>query len=207
MTTMLLGGLWHGAGWTFVIWGGLHGGYLVLHQLWVKLRKGLGWEFGAGFKPLSIALTFISVVVSWVFFRAESFAGALAVLKPMAGFNGISLPASLGSKLGALEALGFRFEGLSSGGFVTPDSLAWVAGLLAVVWLLPNVQEWLGNYRPVLEWKSLQKSLRSPQPFWQPLWQRWQWRPSLGWSVVMVGLFWVSVLSLAKESEFIYFQF
>jgi len=207
MTTMLLGGLWHGAGWTFVIWGGLHGGYLVLHQLWVKLRKGLGWEFGAGFKPLSIALTFISVVVSWVFFRAESFAGALAVLKPMAGFNGISLPASLGSKLGALEALGFRFEGLSSGGFVMPDSLAWVAGLLAVVWLLPNVQEWLGNYRPVLEWKSLQKSLRSPQPFWQPLWQRWQWRPSLGWSAVMVGLFWASVLSLAKESEFIYFQF
>ena len=207
LATMLLGGLWHGAGWTFVIWGGLHGAYLVLHQLWVKLRKGVGWDFGPWFKPVGIVLTFISVVVSWVFFRAESFTGAMAILKPMAGLNGISLPASLDSKLGFLTSLGFRFNGLSSDGFVTSTALAWVIALPAAVWLLPNVQEWLGKYRPVLEWSSLQKSLRSQQPFWQPYFQHWQWRPSLSWSVVMVSLFWVSVLSLAKESEFIYFQF
>lgn len=87
MITMLLGGLWHGAGWTFVIWGGLHGVYLAINHFWqehspVRFPAFLGW-----------LATFISVVVAWVFFRAESAGQAIEILKGMAGQNGFVIPA------------------------------------------------------------------------------------------------------------------
>src|SRR5438874_717066 len=85
MGTMLLGGLWHGANWTFVVWGGLHGLYLSAER-WLKARF-------KGFTPGRIAvlglalLTFVLVNVTWVFFRAKTFAGAGVVLKGMAGMQ------------------------------------------------------------------------------------------------------------------------
>jgi len=85
--TFLLGGLWHGAGWTFVAWGALHGVALVIHRLWqhmgVRLPAILGW-----------ALTFLFVNTTWVFFRANSFDEALRVLRGMTGLNGTALPES-----------------------------------------------------------------------------------------------------------------
>ena len=77
--TMLLGGLWHGAGWTFVIWGGLHGLFLVINHFWrahcpVRLPKFAGW-----------LITSVSIVAAWVFFRAETVGQALLILKGMAG--------------------------------------------------------------------------------------------------------------------------
>lgn len=76
MITMLLGGLWHGAGWTFVIWGGLHGIYLVVNHMWRKYGRAL---------PDSInwLITFTAVVIAWVFFRAAHVSDAVAMLKTM----------------------------------------------------------------------------------------------------------------------------
>ncbi len=82
MITMLLGGLWHGAGWLFVIWGALHGAYLIINHLWIKLVPGKSRWY-------SQALTFMAIVVAWVFFRAQTMEGALSVLKAMAGANGL----------------------------------------------------------------------------------------------------------------------
>jgi alginate O-acetyltransferase complex protein AlgI len=88
--TMLLGGLWHGAGWTFVFWGGLHGMYLMLHHGLRALIDGgripaLARLRGAAFVTvLSWALTMLAVVVAWVFFRAETFAGASRIVAAMA---------------------------------------------------------------------------------------------------------------------------
>lgn len=91
MTTMLLGGLWHGANWTFVAWGGLHGLYLIGHRLLVKACDALGLVEGQGMRPLlSVAgmpVTFLLVVVTWVFFRADSFSDAWQVLRAMAGLS------------------------------------------------------------------------------------------------------------------------
>jgi len=98
MLTMLLGGLWHGAGWTFVFWGGLHGAYLVVNHLWHALRRRLGVPPGDGGRVgrgLGRALTLGAVVVGWVFFRADSFATAMALLRGMAGGNGAVLPEQL----------------------------------------------------------------------------------------------------------------
>ena len=76
--TMLLGGLWHGAAWTFVIWGALHGGVLALNR-WVSQHRTLGtWRLP---KPLSIFLTFQFVCFAWIFFRASSFELAMLVLE------------------------------------------------------------------------------------------------------------------------------
>ncbi|MGC2620508.1 MAG: MBOAT family protein [Acidobacteriaceae bacterium] len=82
MITMLLGGLWHGAAWTFVVWGALHGIYLVVHRAWsailwepvVRLRQTREWKW------VSRILLFHAVCLGWVFFRAPSFAIAFAML-------------------------------------------------------------------------------------------------------------------------------
>ncbi|WP_300973488.1 MBOAT family protein [Sphingomonas sp. LHG3406-1] len=83
MGTMLLGGLWHGAAWTFVVWGGLHGTYLAVERM-LKSRFG-DWKpskaqlFGLAF------LTFLAINVTWVFFRAQDFTTAGTILASMAG--------------------------------------------------------------------------------------------------------------------------
>jgi D-alanyl-lipoteichoic acid acyltransferase DltB (MBOAT superfamily) len=81
MLVMLLGGLWHGANWTFVAWGGLHGLLLVVNHAWRHFNRGRI----AIPRPLAILLTFACVVVAWVFFRAGSLAQAIMVLEAMAG--------------------------------------------------------------------------------------------------------------------------
>ena len=83
MATMLIGGLWHGAAWTFVVWGGLHGFYLVVER--VAERIGfMDWVRGGRWRMLLTALaTFIAVSVAWVPFRSQSFSGALNVLQSL----------------------------------------------------------------------------------------------------------------------------
>jgi alginate O-acetyltransferase complex protein AlgI len=83
--TMFLGGLWHGASWTFALWGGLHGVYVVANHVWrrtgIKLPAGVAW-----------ALTFVAVLVGWVFFRAPSLERAQIILEGMVGLNGFDWP-------------------------------------------------------------------------------------------------------------------
>jgi alginate O-acetyltransferase complex protein AlgI len=88
LTTMLLGGLWHGASWTFVFWGGLHGLYLMLDHGWRAWLGAAAIERLArrrAYTAAAWALTMLAVIVGWVFFRAESFAGAMRLLSAMAG--------------------------------------------------------------------------------------------------------------------------
>lgn len=83
--TMIIGGFWHGAAWTFVLWGVLHGLFIGIHRLWMK----------AGIKmsePLAIAITFLSVTVAWVVFRAESVGQAISIWMGMIGLNGFAIP-------------------------------------------------------------------------------------------------------------------
>jgi alginate O-acetyltransferase complex protein AlgI len=90
ITTMLLGGLWHGANWTFVVWGALHGAYLIvergLRARWADYRPGPWAVFGLGL------LTYALINVTWVFFRAKDFTIAWHVLRGMAGVNDHAKP-------------------------------------------------------------------------------------------------------------------
>ena len=94
MVTMLLGGLWHGAGWNFLVWGGLHGVYLGINHLWREWRGGDKPAAATGspakglaVKGLSWAITFFAVVIAWVFFRARTMAGAWQMLGGLFGFG------------------------------------------------------------------------------------------------------------------------
>ena len=196
--TMLLGGLWHGAGWTFVFWGGLHGLYLIINHAWHRLRSREigGWWSRAGAR----ALTFLAVTVGWVFFRAETFDGARAVLRGM-----VNLPSTFRGRIGALEgllsSLGFQFDG----GCITYDhytGLAWLVGWLAVLWLWPNTQQWMERFEPALKYEQ---TARLESPARRFLFARW--RPTAAWAVVIVAVAISAVLHLAEISEFLYFQF
>src|SRR5208282_1295187 len=82
MVTMLLGGLWHGAGWAFVVWGGLHGLYLVLNHGWQGLRRKFGQNpdtpLTMPMHAVSVLVTFLAVSFAWAFFRAHDLSSGLA---------------------------------------------------------------------------------------------------------------------------------
>jgi alginate O-acetyltransferase complex protein AlgI len=82
IVTMLLGGLWHGAGWTFVAWGGLHGVALAINGAWVRAGRRLPWVAGW-------VVTMLFVIAGWVLFRAPNFGTAADMLAGMAGLHGI----------------------------------------------------------------------------------------------------------------------
>ena len=153
MITMLLGGLWHGAGWTFVAWGALHGFYLVVNHSWHALRRALNpnpRSYGIAGQALAWLITMNAVVVAWVFFRAESFNGAIAILEGMAGMNGFVLPAQVAAVIpglsnlvdtvGTMKLLG---GGTIMGVFETLGMFA----LMTVLIFLPNVYEMSNSRR------------------------------------------------------------
>src|SRR6266436_3239722 len=84
MITMVLGGLWHGAAWTFVAWGALHGAYLCINHAWNNYGPAVAPRFARLANIAAFILTFVSVVVAWVLFRADSLSSALHVLSKMA---------------------------------------------------------------------------------------------------------------------------
>ncbi len=181
MLTMLLGGLWHGAAWTFVVWGGLHGLYLVIHHAWRRLRGAdehaapkRGWTIG---KLAGGVVTFLGVVVGWVFFRAADFATAGRMLTAMAGLDGVS----------------FELPALSSGRMI------FIFVMLGVVWVMPNTQQLLRRYRPAY----------GRRPTWDglPVLERLQWKPDRFWAVVLAALTIACLLQMSRVSEFIYWQF
>jgi alginate O-acetyltransferase complex protein AlgI len=86
MITMVLGGLWHGAAWTFVLWGGLHGLFLCINHGWASLSRKLGFSTP---KVAAWLITFVSVILAWVFFRAPTLDRAITITKGMAGINGL----------------------------------------------------------------------------------------------------------------------
>jgi alginate O-acetyltransferase complex protein AlgI len=88
--TMLLGGLWHGASWNFVIWGGIHGGMLAFER-----SQGREIFYHNLPRPLRIVLTFLIVLIAWVFFRASDLHHAFAYLASMAGHAQVQSGASL----------------------------------------------------------------------------------------------------------------
>lgn len=84
-TSMLIIGLWHGAGWTFILWGGLHGLFLMINHQWRRLKISLP-------TVVSWPLTFLCVLVCWVFFRADNIGSAMCVLKSMTDIYNIIIP-------------------------------------------------------------------------------------------------------------------
>jgi len=213
--TMILGGLWHGAGWTFLIWGGLHGFYLVVNHGWRALAARLSDTSGqtdgrsAG-SPLytlagsiaSRSITLVCVIIAWVVFRAESFDAAISHLRSMSGLNGIALPAQLESVLQGqlpepVQSI-FAYGQLFGNELSTPSTaLLWIVALGVLAVATPNSQQILSRFQPVLQ---------GIEPA-DGLFRQLQWSPTPWWSMAISALALYTLLHLSQVSEFLYFQF
>ena len=129
LITMALGGLWHGAGWTFVVWGMLHGIGLAAGVLWrrwfVPISRPMGW-----------AMLMVFLLVSWVFFRAPSLAAAWNVLTAMVAGDGPAWPRGLGTIAIAAAVVFLAPTSQTIAGNLRPYRWLAPAGLFATVALL-----------------------------------------------------------------------
>ncbi len=177
--TMLLGGLWHGANWTFVIWGGLHGAYLVINHL---CRNFLP----APPKAFAWALTMLAVVIAWVFFRASNFDQAMMVLRGMAGLNG------LGSTI-------LQIGGQKIGALGNTLLILLIAGALCA---LPNSQSLARQFEILLHTRD-----DAAQVFGIKLTPRALARSLAVSAIIAAAFFFTCVGFIGEKSEFLYFQF
>ena len=182
MLTMLLGGLWHGAAWTFLFWGGLHGLYLVLNHALSAVsapfreRSGvIGWAYRTG----AWGLTFLAVVVGWVFFRAESFGAAWSILGAMFGAQGVSL-----------ERV-----------FLGVDAALAIAAASAIAVLAPNTNELFRWVNTPIGWKPREPETL-PRVFGWVAWSR-----TVGWAVIGGAVLAVAIVYVSRANEFLYYQF
>lgn len=186
MITMLLGGLWHGAGWTFVAWGALHGGFLVANHLVrsvtapfferTPIRARIAGAFGW-------AVTMLAVVIGWVFFRAPDIGTAITMLESMFPFTPPQAP----------PLQGWTAQILSDNSHVW-----WLGFVSTVVLFAPSTQQYLRQYTPALEMSSVGASEFFPR-----------WRPTFVHGFAVGCLVFLSArqyFSLAP-TEFLYFNF
>ena len=140
MATFIIGGLWHGAGWTFVFWGFLHGIALVIHRAWSKLGFKL-WTW------LAWLITFNFINISWVFFRAKEWDDALKVLGSMFSLDNVVLPNCLASKFLFLTNYGVDFGEFVTniqGEYYTP---IWLIAGSVLVLIFKNSTEKLDTFK------------------------------------------------------------
>lgn len=143
----LIGGLWHGASWMFVIWGALHGAAIVIHRIWKDLGLRMwGW--------LGWLITFNFVNIAWVFFRAKDFEAVKKVLGGMVGMGGVVLPDKLAGKLAFLS--GYRVE---FGAWLQAFEPTGMKSILLMflfttaILALRNSQEWSKKIKPSLSYQ------------------------------------------------------
>lgn len=195
--TMLLGGLWHGAGWTFVLWGALHGIYLVFNHAFRAVRKMLGQHTdnpSRAWQLVSVCLTFLAVTISWVLFRATDLQAAQNIYYGMVGLNGILLPESWKPLFENLPAVTF---GVSD--FEVTGKYETLLVALLLVWLFPNTQQLMVNYSPAFD------TFRGAISRKSPLYFEWVLNKKYAALIAFIAAF--TVLHLNRVSEFIYFQF
>jgi len=201
MTTMVLGGLWHGAGWNFVIWGAMHGTFLVVHQVW----QGLSGSMRLRLPPrlaatLAAAITFVCVVFAWVYFRAPDLATAKRISLGMLGGYGAEIPQAVMDRLGhgraVLEHLGIGTFLGGGGQFIS--TWCWTGAAALLAFAAPNTQEIMSRFAPALVEARRGPSRPAPSLTWLPTRR----------SAVLVGLlFGLGLLALSRPTEFLYFQF
>jgi alginate O-acetyltransferase complex protein AlgI len=200
--TMFFSGLWHGAGYGFIVWGLLHGFYLTINHAWRVVAARL-WpdrrSYDRIMKPAGVVLTFISVTSAMVFFRAPTMTSALDLLKGLIGLNGIALPQALFDRLGALTN---TFDGigviaaatLSSQDFV--KTAIWISFLMFVALACPNTLQILARYEPALGVKPTKLVLGVVA-----------WNASLPWAIAVSAVAAIAIGSIGGPSEFLYWQF
>jgi alginate O-acetyltransferase complex protein AlgI len=184
--TMFVAGVWHGAGFQFLIFGLLHGFYLTVNHAWrifvpagSRVRRLLP-------TPVSVLLTYLAILVPQIFFRSNSAADAGYTLATMAGLHGRGLPLAGNPNTHLAHSVGL---------IQSPVLLALaLAACYVVVWALPNTQEIFGEGSSAARWYSVSLP-------------RIEWQPNLAWALVCSGAFFFVLIFLVASNSFLYFQF
>jgi alginate O-acetyltransferase complex protein AlgI len=179
IATFVLAGLWHGAGWTFVVFGLIHGLALALNHAWREagmraLHPALGW-----------LLTMAVVIPGLVFFRAADVVSALSLVASMLG-----LTAAWADVGGGAETALANFD--------SSAALVWIVVLGAIALAGPNTQELMSHH-----WFS-----SDPQPAARRVWPAWLvWRPTPAWAAIGAVLLAAALGSISSDAAFLYYQF
>lgn len=200
LIVMFISGIWHGAGWGFLIWGALHGLFLCVNFLWAKFQEWAGLDDNTYILPGFIAqiMMFFAVSIGWLFFRATTFDGMGTMLNSIFALNGLTIPitfeAALGPLAGTLSNFGFVFEG---GNHVGLGDWATIGVPLIVmsfilVWSTPNTNQIFLSQAGGFGAQSLTKII---------------WRPTVICFCIVASMFVLALLFASTISEFLYFQF
>ncbi len=207
MVTMLIGGLWHGAGWNFLIWGGLHGAFLVVNHLWISLDHHRRIKLS----PLiAWALTFLAVALAWVLFRATSLEAAFTIYKSLFGFGPIALPLEVKPLL-EMVGLGTLADSLTY--FAENNrrdfylGAIWILVAALIAFFAPNSLQITQRFEPATNMAALRKDWPtiSSSPKLPKLEFRGRWVDGLIAGSVLALV--IIVLNTAPAGEFLYFQF
>lgn len=210
MSVMLLGGLWHGAAWTFVVWGGIHGVLLTINHAWHSFRRRIGFELGRGGvlgRHAAVVATFLIVTATWVPFRAANTEVAFSMWRSMLDpgrstlLSGSmpsppTLTAPTTKRLGGIIAdevdlLRHAIE------FIPHSESVWLIAMLAIVLFAPSVVDIFEPHNFAMREKV--------KPAMLPRWYHWQ--PNATWAIFVAVAFSMSILHLTTVSPFLYFQF
>nr|WP_255490745.1 MBOAT family protein [Spartinivicinus marinus] len=201
--TMVLGGLWHGAGWTFIVWGCLHGFYLIVNHAWSHLQKTLNLSIQKykAYHLFSWLLTLLAVVVGWVYFRAPTIEQANIILFAMIGGYGANLPSGIHARLGEfthwLTAINVGTS--QGGGKQLVLNAVWVIGAAIIALKAPNVVEVFSTKEKI----SCDTTI--PFQIGHKCWYQWDYNNRWIAQTAMMLIF--GILTFTQTSEFLYFQF
>ncbi|MFN4220952.1 MULTISPECIES: MBOAT family O-acyltransferase [Novosphingobium] len=181
-------GLWHGAGWTFVAFGAMHGFYLSVNEYWQQRQRKVRRQKGPPGRAAMLGyrlLTLLAVMFANVVFRAEAIGDALVIWRGMFDLHSI---ASLA-----------RIVPVSTADILAKPLIFAALGFFIIA-CLPNTQQFMQRYQPVIGWERW----RAIAPPVLPL----VWRPTLGWAAAMTLVLFLAVAFISRgQSEFIYFNF
>jgi D-alanyl-lipoteichoic acid acyltransferase DltB (MBOAT superfamily) len=207
LITMTLAGIWHGAGLQFLVFGLMHGVYLIINHAWRWFRptptaRNRGGLVGAGITGFSIVLTYVAVVATQVMFRASSVGAALQMFGGMIGLHGVDPIPVPSAAMSVLQHFGpvqvfltktHHFLAVPTADIAVPP--ARLALLFFIVWALPNSQTIMAKFSPTLT------EVKSDAPRWL------LWQPTVRWAITFGVLLALSLMSLQQTKVFLYFQF
>ncbi|ONG58942.1 alginate O-acetyltransferase [Pseudoroseomonas deserti] len=205
IATLMISGVWHGAGWQFVAFGALHAFYLVVAHGWRAFKASRGMPLDSS-NPLkhgvAVLTTFVCVVIGAVFFRSADLTSALTLLAGMAGLHGFEFPPVLAELPGLASVIAALGVNVAQPDFFRPTTALQIAVLLAFCWTLPNSQQWLRAARTALGWKPWSSWMERSMP-----WLSWRPNAAVGVAVGVVGFYALARALSAAPTEFLYFQF
>jgi alginate O-acetyltransferase complex protein AlgI len=203
LVTMFVSGVWHGAGYLFVLWGLLHGVYLTINHAW-RLIAARWWPDRASYsrfmKPIGFMVTFGAVAGGMVLFRSPTLTTAEGLLKGVFGLSGVALPAELYDRIGHLPRWLQRADPALLGYSDFKMLTIWILVLAFIALALPNTLQVLSQYEPALGVK--------PIPSDRGLGARsFAWKASVAWAIGVAVVATIGILHVGGNSEFLYWQF